>query len=171
MATYTIGRVGLRLRGEYDSTVTYSKLDVVTYNGSSYVATTNSTGVLPTNTTKWQLMAQGEEASYIPGEYVTQKRWIDGKPIYRHVQTIGPKTSNGVVFDLSALNVKNLVSFTGMVYSDAGFQGYAFTLPAATNVSTYQIQFEGCGQTVYIATNYRTWESGYIVVEYTKTTD
>jgi len=50
MATYTIGQIGLRLRGDYNSSVTYSKLDVVSYNGCSYIASDQSTGVLPTNT-------------------------------------------------------------------------------------------------------------------------
>ena len=83
MATYTIGRVGLRLRGEYDSTVTYSKLDVVTYGGSSYAAKQTVTGVSPTNTTYWQMMAGNVQDEYTDDEILTGKVWFDGKPIYR----------------------------------------------------------------------------------------
>ena len=59
MATYNLGRVGLNPRGAYNSTTTYSKLDVVTYNGSSYVSLTGSTGSAPTDTTNWALLANG----------------------------------------------------------------------------------------------------------------
>lgn len=62
MATYTLGRIGLRICGEYSATTSYEKLDSVTYNGSSYVAKQDvEAGIAPTNTTYWTLMAQGEK--------------------------------------------------------------------------------------------------------------
>lgn len=57
MSTYNLGRVGLNIRGAYDSTATYNNLDVVRYNGASYVAKAQSTGVVPTNTENWELLA------------------------------------------------------------------------------------------------------------------
>lgn len=46
-------------RGTYSSSATYAKLDVVTYNGSSYMAIKSvPTGTAPTNTTYWQLLAE-----------------------------------------------------------------------------------------------------------------
>lgn len=35
---YTLGRIGLNIRGTYDAEETYAELDVVHYQGSSYVA-------------------------------------------------------------------------------------------------------------------------------------
>lgn len=58
MATQILGKVGMLLKGAYDSTVTYQKLDVVTYQGSSYSAKLTTLGNVPTNTTYWQEIAQ-----------------------------------------------------------------------------------------------------------------
>ena len=52
MATYNLGRVGLKVLGEYNNTTPYEKLDVVYFNGSSYVSLTDNVGVVPTNTEK-----------------------------------------------------------------------------------------------------------------------
>ena len=57
MSTYTIGRVGLTFRGAYDSAAVYNYLDVVRYNGASYVAKAQCTGIVPTNTDNWELLA------------------------------------------------------------------------------------------------------------------
>ena len=53
----TCGIVAMTPKGEYDSSAYYERLNVVTYNGSSYVAIQNTHGNLPTNTTYWQLLA------------------------------------------------------------------------------------------------------------------
>lgn len=56
--TNVLGIVGIKHCGEYDATKNYEKLNVVTYNGSSYCAKTSTTGNLPTNTDFWDLMAE-----------------------------------------------------------------------------------------------------------------
>ena len=61
MSTYNLGRIGLNFRDAYSASTAYSKLDVVTYNGSSYVAIAASTGKVPTNTSYWKKLAQGYE--------------------------------------------------------------------------------------------------------------
>ena len=61
MSSYTIGQIGLNFRGDYIPGTTYSKLDVVTYNGSSYVAIAASTNVTPDTSTHWKLLAHGYE--------------------------------------------------------------------------------------------------------------
>ena len=55
------GKVLMIPKGDYDPTATYTMLDVVSYQGKSYVAKQTTTGNAPTNTTYWQLMidAQG----------------------------------------------------------------------------------------------------------------
>ena len=63
MATYELGKIGLNPRGAYSSNASYARLDVVSYNSSSYVALDNSTGVAPTNTSKWMLLAQGSDTA------------------------------------------------------------------------------------------------------------
>ena len=44
-------------RGAYSASTSYVKDDVVTYNGSSYIALGNTTGNAPTNQTYWGLLA------------------------------------------------------------------------------------------------------------------
>ena len=54
----TLGPVGFKPTGAYDNTREYKKLDVVTYQGSSYIAKSDSIGQLPTNTIYWELLVQ-----------------------------------------------------------------------------------------------------------------
>lgn len=54
------GRVLMIPKGDYDATATYTMLDVVSYQGKSYVAKQTTTGNAPTNTTYWQLMVDGK---------------------------------------------------------------------------------------------------------------
>ena len=53
-----LGRVLLIPKGEWNSTTAYTKLDLVSYQGSSYVCTVANTNQVPTNTSYWQLSAQ-----------------------------------------------------------------------------------------------------------------
>lgn len=51
-----VGRVGLVVKGAWDSSVAYAAMDVVTYNNSTYIAKQAvPAGTLPTNTTYWEL--------------------------------------------------------------------------------------------------------------------
>lgn len=53
------GRVLLIPKGTYDSSTTYAPMDIVKYGVSSYVCKLESTGNVPTNTTYWQILAEG----------------------------------------------------------------------------------------------------------------
>ena len=60
---HNMGRLGLRIRGAYDATATYEVLDVVTFNGSSYVAKTaipaeNNTE--PADNEQWMTLVNGD---------------------------------------------------------------------------------------------------------------
>lgn len=63
------GRVMIIPKGTYDASVTYTKLDAVYYSGSTYICKAQTTGNAPTNTTYWQLMAQGTQSAQIAGNY------------------------------------------------------------------------------------------------------
>lgn len=62
------GRVLPLYKGPYDPTETYAQLDQVYYNGSTYACKQSSTGNLPTDTTYWQIVAQGT-ATTVAGAY------------------------------------------------------------------------------------------------------
>lgn len=55
----TLGPVGLNPLGEYNSQTEYEKLDVVLYQGSSYVALQTVQGIVPTNAEYWQKLVSG----------------------------------------------------------------------------------------------------------------
>lgn len=61
MANYELGKIGLNLCGDFDVNKSYSKLDVISYNGSSYVATEECVGVYPDalQNNPWMLLARG----------------------------------------------------------------------------------------------------------------
>ncbi len=59
MAQIDIGKIKPVFRGSYDNSTAYVLDDIVYYNGSSYVAKTSTTGNLPTDTTKWNILASG----------------------------------------------------------------------------------------------------------------
>jgi hypothetical protein len=53
-----LGKVTITSKGEYDSLKSYEILDVVTYQGSSYLSKKYNNNSLPTNGDDWQLLAQ-----------------------------------------------------------------------------------------------------------------
>lgn len=53
----TLGTVAMTPKGEYNSSAYYEYLDIVLYNGLSYIAKKNSNNVLPTNSEYWQLFS------------------------------------------------------------------------------------------------------------------
>ena len=64
MATIDIGKIKPVFKGTYDNSTAYVLDDIVYYNGSSYVAKTSTTGNLPTDATKWNVLAQGSGGIY-----------------------------------------------------------------------------------------------------------
>lgn len=56
---------GFELKGEFDSATAYVLGDVVSYEGSSFVANQNTTANLPTDVTFWQTVALQGEAGAI----------------------------------------------------------------------------------------------------------
>jgi len=66
---FSAGRVLLMPKGAYNPLTTYEMLDIVSYNGSSYIAKGTTTGNLPTDGTYWQLSAYGGQAANIAGNF------------------------------------------------------------------------------------------------------
>ena len=54
-----MGQLGFNPTGDYDEATTYHRLDVVYYDGSSYVAKMDTTGNPPTNDSYWDILARG----------------------------------------------------------------------------------------------------------------
>jgi len=85
-----LGPVGYNPTGEYDNTHKYDRLDVVYYEGSSYVALQESIGQLPTNTDYWDCIAGQKTISGTTVERPSDDLWIGlvyfdttlGKPVW-----------------------------------------------------------------------------------------
>lgn len=76
------GRTGrFSLKGTYDNTAVYVIDDLVNYGGSSYAkSATSGAGVLPTDTTKWQLIAAGYDITIsdtAPANPTLNSLWVD----------------------------------------------------------------------------------------------
>lgn len=69
---YNLGKVIIQVKGNYSNTTTYTYLDMVYFNGSSYVAKQTTTANAPTNTKYWQIVALKGELSPTLTEEQTQ---------------------------------------------------------------------------------------------------
>lgn len=75
--TQVLGIVAMSNKGEYNSQTNYEKLNVVSYNGSSYCAKQNCTGILPTDPNYWQLLASKGEQGNVGPQGVSPVRGVD----------------------------------------------------------------------------------------------
>ena len=82
MATVTLGNIKLNWKGAYNAGTAYAIDDVVSYNGSSYVAKTATTGNLPTVTANWDLMSQAG-TNGTDGTDLTSTLTTQGDIVYR----------------------------------------------------------------------------------------
>jgi len=96
MATVNLGNIKFNWKGTYNAGTAYAIDDVVSYNGSSYVCISATTGNLPTVTAKWDVMSQaGTDGTNIATTLTTQ-----GDLLYRDgsgLQRLGYGTSGKVL--------------------------------------------------------------------------
>ena len=91
VTTEDLGKVSILYRGEYSSTEMYAPLDVVTYEGSSYICIKDTTGNLPTDTTYFGLLCEGME-----GRGITSVTLVENKHLVINY-TDGTSTDIGEV--------------------------------------------------------------------------
>ena len=92
MAEINLGAIKFNWRGAYAGGTAYVVDDVVSYQGSSFVCILASTGNLPTDTTYWNLMAEGGD--------VATTLTTQGDILYRDgsgLQRLGAGTSGQVL--------------------------------------------------------------------------
>ncbi len=63
MATIDLGKIKMVWRGAYDNATAYTPDDVVSSGGSSYICILASTGNAVTNTTYWNVLAEGGDVA------------------------------------------------------------------------------------------------------------
>jgi|13_taG_2_1085334.scaffolds.fasta_scaffold55625_3 hypothetical protein len=95
MAQVNLGSIKFNWKGAYNAGTAYAIDDVVSYNGSSYVAKTATTGNLPTVTANWDLMSQAG-TNGTNGTDLTSTLTTQGDIVYRDgsgLQRLGAGTS------------------------------------------------------------------------------
>lgn len=109
---------------------------------------------------------------YSTDEVVTDKVWIDGKPIYRKVVNLGtlPNTSTkDIPHGIS--NIEFITNISGVAKKASGdFLPLPYLWKSSTEDVSISI-FVNTTKVTVMTLNDRTDTNGYIFVEYTKTTD
>lgn len=104
MAAIDLGRLRFYHQGAYSGATTYEINDVVSYGGKSYVYinTTNASGNLPTNTTYWRVMSEGQDYK---GNWATTTAYVVDDIVVRGASTyicLVAHTSGTFATDLAA---------------------------------------------------------------------
>ncbi len=146
-----LGVVAMEPKGEYSSSTYYEKLNVVTYEGSSYVAIKASNGVEPNNTEYWQLLSEkGKDqelprnSKYIGYIYAAEQN----KQSIEYITELLTRYKNaGFKESQMLININN----DGSIKEDASkFSGYN-TIANELNIPITSIKFHG----KYTATGYQ----------------
>lgn len=123
MAKQILGKVLPVAKGEYSSSTQYEILDIVTYNGSSYIAKTSVRGQVPTNTTYWQLLAKQGDKPVYKVDYLTDTE----------MQAI----VNEIIEDSTNAFNQNVVSKTNQFDSNASTKTTSFNNNATSKTSDF----------------------------------
>jgi hypothetical protein len=95
MAQVNLGSIKFNWKGAYNAGTAYAIDDVVSYNGSSYIAKTATTGNLPTVTANWDIMSSAG-TNGTNGTDLTSTLTTQGDIVYRDgsgLQRLGAGTS------------------------------------------------------------------------------
>ncbi len=124
------GDVGaINPRGGYSALEEYTALDLVSYNGSSYLCREGCTGIAPTNTTYWQVFASGG------GGGTDDYEDLENKPSINGVELSGDKSTGDLGIEFNDLDDVDMTGVTdGQVPTwDASAQKYKPGTPSSGN--------------------------------------
>lgn len=94
-----IGKVSLTPRGAYSQSATYEALDIVTYNGSSYIVLQSATGITPPNDTYYQLIASKGDAGSNGISATISAGTVSMLPVGSNPSVTNAGTPNSAVFN------------------------------------------------------------------------
>ena len=175
-----------KILNSIDSSPTQNSTNFVT-SGGVYEAIANSASSFIGTQEEWENLSVAQKSQYeivyitddeaaverdiySTTETKTNKVWIDGKPIYRKVINIGalPNTSSKDV-NHNISNLDKIINYYGSAQTSGGSY---LCLPYASTSSGTTVQLWANSTIVRVITGTdRTDYSGYIILEYTKTTD
>ena len=105
-------------------------------------------------------------------ERLTNKVWIDGKPIYRKVINVGALPNNtSKTINIGVSNLDYIVNYHGISYSPSTGYFAVLPYPHATASNVINMYFDKNNSVIGIETHSdrTSYTQTYIVIEYTKT--
>ena len=167
MATIDLGRIKFKWQGAYNGATAYVVDDVVSYNGSSYVCILASTGNVPTNTTYWNVMAQGADIASISGLaqgdilYYNGTDWVRlGAGTSGQVLQTGGTGANPSWGTVSSDFVKLATTTLGSDASTVSLDGYYDDTTYSHYIAEWKIRIASGSSTTDAHLNFRTNTSG-----------
>lgn len=149
MSIYDLGRVTPVLKGAYNALTSYTRLDIVTQSGSSYICKEDSLGNDPTNTTYWALLAQAGDfagtATAVCGENLFHN-W-DFKNAINQRAVSGTVSSVGYFYDRWMLN-------SGAVTIGSSYLTFASGAEIEQRIETHLLAGKEVTVTVHIGNVY-----------------
>lgn len=122
MMTATIGRVSPSHRGEYNASTNYTRLDIVSYSGSSYMVLKDVADVTPSVGANYQLMAGaglGGDSSYtiaVKNGYVgTEAEWLKYIKADGSIQALQQFMTNPAETKVQVPDYGNIPSLQGYI--------------------------------------------------------
>lgn len=134
MAKQILGKVVPIARGTYNSSTQYAILDIVEYNGSSYIAKTNVQGQAPTNTTYWQLLAKQGDKPVYKVDYLTDAEMAE---IVNDIITDSTNTFNQNVTNKTTAFNNNATDKTSAFNSNATSKTSDFNSNATSKTTAF----------------------------------
>lgn len=131
-----LGKVMIILKGEYSAGTPYERLDMVTYEGSSYIAKKNTQGNPPTDTDHWQIHGKG---------YPGNAAGVDATDVLGLLGTVGADSNIQALIDAVADRVMNQLVSKDRIINNGLTTGEGFALdarqanPNIENTLAYQI--------------------------------
>jgi len=165
MATIDIGKIKPVFKGTYDNSTAYVLDDIVYYNGSSYVAKTSTTGNLPTDTTKWNILASGSggiwDSTLSLGSASQQLRVNSGASALEFYTPTPVSTDFVHLGTTTASNVSS-INFDGLFTSDYDvYKIFFHNIYSASGGSDYYIKYREGGSTQTGSYVYHLNQEGY----------
>lgn len=125
MTTKDLGIVRLVPKGDWSATVNYQYLNIVRYNGASYIATSASIGIVPDSSngsTYWQLISQDV------GNAIQEELSVIETNVQNNANAI---ENQGTLIQNNANDIKNLFAITSPTYTEITVaQAYASRVTA-----------------------------------------
>ena len=119
------GRILIMPKGNYDASAQYEMLDLVYYNGASWIAKKNVSGIVPSESDYWQKMAESGVAieksiNYINCEAGRAVGYTLGEPAISGYSKIGAVHNLGVDEDtvIGNATLYQKTDTDGEIYAD-----------------------------------------------------